>query len=324
MMPRYGAFFGPKMNTLKNLSFIDLILGNDYAEIKGLQGAVSFLSALPDAYSFDASKLKEECSKKFNESGKTEFSMRYDTRIYRITVLTSVFDGVSYVIRQTPEHIIDFSDIAFSTDLRRSIELKGATGLCLISGKMGCGKTTTAASVLKHRIEKTGGLGVSIEDPIETILNGRHGGGRCMQMEVGQHESYSSATKKAWRTGASCLMLGEIRDSQTAHEVLKASLTMFVVSTIHASSVIDAIDRYVMFCEEVNPNAKHNIANTLFIIAHQTMNSVIRNGEIAGRNIDINAYNLVNCHQAQSIRSKIIQGNYNALADEFNSMIYTF
>ncbi len=184
------------MDTLKNLSFIDLILGSNYAEIKGLKGANSFLSDLPEAYSNDAQNLKNECGRIHKESGKTEFSLRYDNRIYRITVLSSVFDGISFVIRQTPAHIIDFSEVPFSTDLRRSIELKGATGLCLIAGEMGCGKTTTAASVLKHRIETTGGLGVSIEDPIETLLNGRHGHGRCMQMEVGQYETYSSATKK--------------------------------------------------------------------------------------------------------------------------------
>ncbi|EHM5428724.1 Flp pilus assembly complex ATPase component TadA, partial [Salmonella enterica] len=182
------------MDTLNNLSFIDLILGRDYAEIKGLKGATSFLSDLPDTYSIDAQNLKNECEKIHKESGKTEFSLRYNNRIYRITVLSSVFDGVSFVIRQTPEHIVDFSEISFSTDLRRSIELKGATGLCLIAGEMGCGKTTTAASVLKRRIETTGGLGVSIEDPIETLLNGRHGHGRCMQMEVGQYETYASAT----------------------------------------------------------------------------------------------------------------------------------
>lgn len=310
------------MDTLKDLSFIDLIMGADFSEIKGLQGASSFLSELPNRYKYDAQTLKDECDKIFKESGKTEFSLKYDNRVYRITVLSSVFDGLSFVIRQTPEHIVDFSEISFSTDLRRSIELKGATGLCLIAGEMGCGKTTTAASVLKRRIETTGGLGVSIEDPIETLLNGRHGAGRCMQMEVGQYESYSSATKKAWRTGASCLLLGEIRDSHTAHEVLKASLTMFVVSTIHASSVFDAIERYVMFCEEINPNAKQNIANTLFIIAHQTMSSVVRNGEIIGRNIDISGYNLVHCTQSNSIKAKITQGNYNALADEFSGMSY--
>lgn len=310
------------MDTLNTLSFIDLIMGTDFAEIKGLHGASSFLCELPARYQNDAQNLKNECEKIYQASGKTEFSLKYASRVYRITVLSSVFEGLSFVIRQTPEHIIDFSEISFSTDLRRSVELKSATGLCLIAGELGCGKTTTAASVLKHRIETTGCLGVSIEDPVETLLNGRHGTGRCMQMEVGQHESYSSATKKAWRTGASCLLLGEIRDSQTAHEVLKASLTMFVVSTIHASSIFDAIERYVMFCEEVNRNARQNIANTLYIIAHQTMSSAFRGNKIVGRNIDINGYNLVHHTQRDSIRSKIIQGTYKALADDFNCASY--
>lgn len=321
-MLRKGHLPGKEMNKLNNLDFIDLILGSDYSEIKGLKGAGSFLSELPAACLDDANKLKDECTKIFQDSNKTEFSLRYEGRIYRITVLSSAFDGVSFVIRQTPEHVFDFRDISFTTDLRNSIELKGSTGLCLISGEMGCGKTTTAASILKQRIEITGGLGVSIEDPIETLLNGRHSEGRCIQMEVGQYESYSSATKKAWRTGASCLLIGEIRDSQTAHEVLKASLTMFVVSTIHASSIFDAIERYVMFCEEINPNAKQNIANTLYIIAHQTMSSVVRSNEIIGRNIDISGYNLVHHIQRDSIRSKIIQGNYKALADDFNRANY--
>lgn len=324
MMPLKGHLSGLAMETLKELSFIDLILGSDYYEIKGMKGAASFITELPTQYVEDAMKLKSECDNFYSSSGKTEFAIKYDSRVYRITVLSSVFDGTSFVIRQTSEHIYDFGDIPFTTDLRTSIDLRGATGLCLIAGEMGCGKTTTAAAVLKRRIEITGGLGVSIEDPIETRLNGRHGKGRCMQMEVGQYESYSTATKKAWRTGASCLLLGEIRDSDTAHEVLKASLTMFVVSTIHASSVIDAIERYVMFCEEVNQNAKQNIANTLYIVAHQTMNSVVRDNIISGRNIEISGYNLINCAQKQSIRSKIGHGNFPSLRDDFSSMNYLF
>ena len=188
---------------------------------------------------------------------------------------------------------------------------------------MGSGKTTTAASVLRQRIEATGSLGVSIEDPIETLLHGRHGRGRCLQMEVGQNESYATATKKALRMGVSCLLLGEIRDGVTAHEVLKASLTMFVVSTIHGSSVYEAIERYVMFCEEINRNAKQNIANTLYIIAHQTMTSVRRGDTVVGRNININAFNIVNCTQSAAIKSKILMGNYFALQDELNGIEYT-
>jgi len=321
-MPLTGHLSGRKMEKLRDLSFIDLYLGKDYSEVKGLKGADSFLSELPISYKEDAELLKSKCDDLHKATHRTEFSVLHDERIYRITIICNVFDGVSFVIRQTPESIIVFDEIPLTTDLRRSVELRSATGLCLIAGEMGCGKTTTAASVLRHRIETTGSLGVSIEDPIETLLHGRHGQGRCMQLEVGQGETYSSATKKAWRTGASCLLLGEIRDSQTAHEVLRASLTMFVVSTIHASSIFEAIERYVMFCEEINPNAKQNVANTLYIVAHQKMTTVFRDKHISARNVDITGYNLVNCSQHHTIKSKITQGNYKSLVDEFKSINY--
>ncbi|ELW7881235.1 Flp pilus assembly complex ATPase component TadA [Salmonella enterica] len=310
------------MGKLKDLDFVDLYLGSDYTEVKGLDGATSYLSELPDDYKEDVGLLKSKCNDYYKDTQRTEFAVRHDDRIYRITIICSVFDGLSFVIRQTPDRILPFSELPLSSDLRRSIELKGATGLCLIAGEMGCGKTTTAASVLHHRIETTGSLGVTIEDPVETLLHGRHGQGRCMQLEVGQGESYSSATKKAWRTGASCLLLGEIRDSKTAHEVLLASLSMFVVSTIHASSVFEAIERYIMFCEEINANAKQNVANTLFIIAFQQMTTKFRDNKIIGRNVDINGYNLVNCDNHNAIKSKIIQGNYKSLVDDFKSMNY--
>lgn len=310
------------MGKLKDVIFIDLYLGSDYAEIKGMNGATSFLSELPTEYKDDSDILKRKCQEQHQNTNRTEFALQYDARIYRITVICSVFDGISFVIRQTPENIFPFADLPLTTDLRRSIERPGATGLCLIAGEMGCGKTTTAASVLHHRIETTGALGVSIEDPIETRLHGRHGQGRCMQLEVGAGETYASATKKAWRTGASCLLLGEIRDSHTAHQVLMASLSMFVVSTIHASSVFDAIERYVMFCEEINPNAKQNVANTLYIVGYQKMTQIFRNESIFGRNVDFIGYNLVNCSQHHSIKSKIIQGNYKTLSDEFNQIDY--
>lgn len=312
------------MKLLNELNFVDLIIGNDFTDIKGMAGATSFLTELPYEYLSDAEELKKECTKVHNSTKKTEFSIRYNGRIYRITVTSTNWSGASFVIRQTPESILPFSQIPLTTPIRQSIECPGATGLFLIAGEMGNGKTTTAASSFQQRIKITGGLGVSIEDPIESLLEGRHGKGRCLQLEVEQGETYATATKKAWRMGASCLFLGEIRDGITAHEVLKASLSMFVVSTIHASSVYDAIDRYVMFCEEINQNAKQNIANTLYLIAHQKMQPLMRGGEIVGRDINITAYDLIHSTQSTAIKAKIANGNFRALQDEFSSINYKF
>lgn len=304
---------------LKESDFVDLYLGNDYAEIKGLVGDNVFLQPVPDVLSTDVFALKEKCLAFYHDSKRTEYSLRYDSRLYRVTVARDFPGDIELVIRQTPSEIKPFDSVPFTSDIRTSIEQKHASGLILISGNMASGKTTTAASVLSHRISITGNLGVAIEDPAETPLHGRHGKGRCIQLEVKEDQGYASALKKAYRTGATSFLLGEIRDGATAHEVLKASLSMFVVATIHAPTVFDALERYVMFCEEHSSNAKAIIANTLYILAHQKMTFSINNR----RMIDISAYNLKHATIASTIKARISGGNY-SLEEQFKNLKYIF
>lgn len=307
-------------NTLREADFIDLYLGEDYAEIKGMVGADSFLVKVPDCLNADVRELQAECIRQHKESGRNEFSCFYDGRLYRATISHDLMGRTDLVLRQTPLAIRAFSDLPLSTPLRKSVELPGATGLFLIAGKMASGKTTTAASTLQHRIKTTGDLGVAIEDPAETMLQGRHGNGRCIQLEVKENEGYASATRKAYRMGASAFLLGEIRDGATAHEVLKASLSMFVISTIHAGSVQEALERYVMFCEEISPAARANVASTLYVIVHQTM----RVNEVNNhRQVDITGFNLQNTDAAPTIRAKIAAGQFN-LKDQLRNITYDF
>lgn len=307
--------------TLRESDFIDLYLGDDYAEIKGLVGGAGLLIPVPENLKDDVKQLHELCIAQHFDTGRSEFSCFYDSRLYRVTVSHDLFSRTSLVLRQTPAEIRNFADVPLSTPLRRSVELPAAAGLFLIAGEMGSGKTTTAASVLRHRISLTGQLGVAIEDPPETMLQGRHGKGRCIQLEVRENEGYASATRKAYRMGAAAFLLGEIRDGTTAHEVLKASLSMFVVSTIHASSVIEALERYAMFCEEISPTAKSNIASTLFVVAHQTMRINTTSNQ---RQVDITGFNLRNTPIAGTIKAKIAAGSFQSLADQFSSITYDF
>lgn len=307
-------------NTLREADFIDLYIGDSYAEIKGMVGATSFLVPVPERLVADVGRLREECLKQHHETGRNEFSRFYDNRLYRATISHDLMGRTDLVLRQTPQRIRPFNEVPLSTPLRRSVEQPGAAGLFLIAGKMASGKTTTAASVLQHRIITTGDLGVAIEDPAETMLQGKHGEGRCIQLEVKENEGYASATRKAYRMGASAFLLGEIRDGATAHEVLKASLSMFVVSTIHAASITEALERYVMFCEEISPAARSNIASTLYVLAHQTMRV---NQETNQRHVDIAGFNLRYTPAAPTIRSKIAAGQFN-LDDQFSSISYDF
>lgn len=310
------------MQCLKDSDFIDIYIGNDYAEIKGLHSAKTYLSDIPESLKEDVDILKKKCLSEFKKRGLTEFSVHYDSRLYRVTI--TLYGGTTLVIRQTPENVLPIQSLPFNSALRTSIEAPHVTGLFLIVGEMGSGKTTTAAAVLGHRIASTGNLGVSIEDPIETMLMGRHGQGRCIQLEVSGEETYATATKKAFRMGATSFLLGEIRDGATAHEVLKASLSMFVVSTIHASSVEKAIERYIMFCEEFSSNAKAHVASTLYVVAHQVMRSVIKDGQIIKRAVEISGFDLRHAKSADTIRAKIAAGNLTSLSEQFRTMEYKF
>lgn len=312
---------GDFMSLLRDIDFIDLLLGKDYREIKGLKGEVNYISSLPTDFNDDADALKQKCHIFFTTKRRTEFSIFHDDRLYRITVIANDISGETYVIRQTPIKARSIKEIAFSTPMIQSIERKGATGLMLIAGGLGSGKTTTAAASFSHHLDVMGCLGVSIEDPIETLLEGRHGTGRCFQLEVSGDETYTSAVKKAYRMGVSAFLLSEIRDAVTANEVLRASLSMFVVSTIHASSIIDAIERYVHFCEESNPMASSTIAHTLYIIAHQKMNHNMRENKIFNRSVEIIGYNLKNCVNASAISSKIKSRQFKSLSDDLNGQI---
>jgi twitching motility protein PilT len=308
------------MTSLNELEFVDLIIGKDFKEIKGLKGEGDFISVLPDEYHDEADFLKKKCEDFFIENKRTEFSITHENRLYRITVITNEISGQTYIIRQTPKQTKKFNEIPFSTPLKKSIELPNATGLVLIAGEMGSGKTTTAAATMEYRVECSGCLGVAIEDPNETLLEGKHGTGRIFMLEVSGEETYSTAIKKAYRSGAQAFFLGEIRDSATATEVLRASLTMFVVSTIHASSVFDALERYVTFCEEINPGAAATIANTLYIIAFQRMRHNMRQSVIHSRTVEIIGYNIKKLKNNSSVVSKIKNKNFKSLSDDFNSV----
>ncbi|MGJ0637233.1 ATPase, T2SS/T4P/T4SS family [Xenorhabdus bovienii] len=303
---------------LKDSGFVDLYLGHDYTDIKGMIGANNRLAPAPTNLLSDIKRIKQDCLNKYESEKRNEFSTFFDGRLYRVTVTKDVYKNLSFVIRQTPSCIFSLQKVGLTSEFIELITDANKSGLVLVSGNMGTGKTTTAASIISHRIETSGLLGVSIEDPIETLLGGSHGDGRCIQLEVLENEGYSLALKRALRMGANNILIGEIRDAKTAHEVLKASLNgAFVVATIHANNCIDAIERYSIFCSEINNNANAIISKSLFIVTNQKLVPAIRNNILAGYTVTVNGYDI---QSNTTIQAKIKDGKFVALKDDFESI----
>lgn len=264
----------PAGKRLRDFPFVDLYLGEDYAEVKGQPGAHAPRALLPAAFGEDATVLREKCAAVVSTHGDSEVSVLHDEVMYRVTALHDLHALPVYFLRRIAADVRDVRSIGMPNEVLDFLLASSTRGLILIAGEPTAGKTTTAASLLTARLRAHGGFALAVEDPPETRLDGLHGEGRCIQIPATRRNGYySEQLRSALRTGINMLLIGEIRDRATAHEALQHSSNgLWVVSTIHASDPINAIARllaYVGVRDIANPSAI--LASGLAGVVHQTM-----------------------------------------------------
>ena len=152
-------------------------------------------------------------------------------------------------------------------DLSTYLEsVKKSNGIVLISGPTGSGKTTTLYATLKYLNNINRNI-VTVEDPIEYTLKGIN----QVQLKENIGLSFTSALRSFLRQDPDIIMLGEIRDAQTAQMAIRASLTgHLVLSTIHTNSAIGTISRLVdmdvpsfLLAETINASVAQRLVRTL-------------------------------------------------------------
>jgi twitching motility protein PilT len=137
-------------------------------------------------------------------------------------------------------------------------------GLVLVTGATGNGKSTTIAAMLRYLNETRHAHIITVEDPIEYLFEP----GKCMiiQREVGSDtESFSDALTSALRQDPDVIMVGEIRDRDTAATCLKAAETgHLVISAIHTPDTVATVQRYIgMFAPEAQDVIRERLGDTL-------------------------------------------------------------
>ncbi len=165
-----------------------------------------------------------------------------------IEIRTSIVPGAygeSIVLRVlNPENIrLDFKDLGIEDHLFSIVneEIHKPTGLILLTGPTGSGKTTTLYAFLGEVNSQESKI-LTIEDPIEYHLTGIN------QTQVDQKKNYTFASglRAAMRQDPDIIMVGEIRDAETADVAINASLTGHVVfSTLHTNTAAGAIPRLI-------------------------------------------------------------------------------
>lgn len=129
---------------------------------------------------------------------------------------------------------------AMLSSLQRIVQ-EGAGGIVLVAGKIGAGKSTTLHALMREHVTQ-GASVITIEDPVERRVYAFH------QMAVDDRLgwSFSECLRAALRQDPDWLMIGEIRDAETAHIAVRAGLTgHLIAATVHADDARQALLRLV-------------------------------------------------------------------------------
>lgn len=312
------------MRNLSDLSFVDLYIGPDFCDVTGLGGAEGRCT-VPEELQQTVALLREECESRYKQFNEEEFSLKIGNTIYRVTALTDITGAVVFVLRRSSAAIRPMNSLGLHPQILNKILAKDMRGLVLIAGEMKAGKTSTAASMVSEWLRLNGGVGIALEDPIETPLNGVWGKGRCLQIQVSRKDNgYREAMPRALRSGASIILIGEIRNAETAVEVVQASINgHLIVSTLHAGSVAQAVERLQTFAGSLS-NANAVIANGLAYVIYQSLERVPMHRADVGSTahqqyvVRLRAQCL-EVNNMHAVKAKIRDGKANVLADELSA-----
>ncbi|MGC9120274.1 MAG: type IV pilus twitching motility protein PilT [Sulfurihydrogenibium sp.] len=145
-------------------------------------------------------------------------------------------------------------------------------GLVLVTGPTGSGKSTTLASMLDYRNQNFEETIITIEDPIEILLQDKKA--YIAQREVGlDTQSFYTGLRAALREDPDVIMIGEMRDLETIEAALRAAETgHFVLSTLHTQDAKDTINRIInMFPAEEQNHLRLLLAAVLKAVISQRL-----------------------------------------------------
>lgn len=264
------------MAKLTELEFFAIYLGETGNFFAGIPQTVDPHPA-PPQYAEALATLRGKCEEIYAATQRNEFTVRDEGISYRVSMLVSIVETI-YVLRRFPPRVPDLYTLGIHPRHIDKLMTPGLTGLIVVAGAFGQGKTTTASSLLTARLAKYGGVGITVEDPPEMPLEGHHGHGICYQTWVEQG-GFGNEIRKAARWSPSIIFLGEVRDGESAAEALRASINgRLVICTTHAGSVTMAIERLYSLANAAAGNSEdvaNLLANGLTAVLHQRLESDI-------------------------------------------------
>lgn len=218
-------------------------------------------------------------------------------------------NGISIAVRLLSDEVPELDDLGLPGQVGMFTGL--TSGLIIITGTVGSGKSTTAAAILNEYNKKTSGVILTVEDPIEYT----HKNKNCLviQREVGKDvESFKMAMEDGLRQDLNITLIGEMRDKETIDAVLTMAETgHLVIGTAHVNSTARSVERIAgVYPPEAKDAVVQRIVNVFQGGVHMRL---IKNKE----NQRVPFCHVLNVTNA--IRAQMLQGNYQGVSDTMRS-----
>src|SRR5215218_5969251 len=219
---------------------------------------------------------------------------------------------ISFAMRVIPKDVPSFDSLALPQGIRDLAQAH--RGLILVTGATGAGKTTTLAAMIDHINRTRRQHIVSIEDPIEIL----HDDANCIvnQREVGlDTESFNQALRRALRQDPDVILIGEMRDSETAETALQAAESgHLVLSTMHTVDAAETVGRLIEFFPSVKQAQIRSIlAGVLKGVVSQRLLPRANGGRVAALEVMINnnrIADLIRENKPEEIPDAIADGDF--------------
>ncbi|MFH1646060.1 MAG: type IV pilus twitching motility protein PilT [Candidatus Omnitrophota bacterium] len=220
--------------------------------------------------------------------------------------------SMGIAIRLVPFDVPKMSELGLPSIVNKFIDSR-SSGLILISGPTGSGKSTTLSSMIEHINDTRQCHIITIEDPIEFIHS--HKKSIIDQREVGNDTlSFQKALKHVLRETPDVIMIGEMRDLETIKTALVLAETgHLVLATLHTSSAANAISRIIdVFPNEQQQQVRVQLSSVLLgVVVQQLLPRRDKNGLVLAcevMNVNSAIRNLIRENSAHQIYSVIQTG----------------
>lgn len=216
-----------------------------------------------------------------------------DISRFRVNVMRHI-NGIGAVFRAIPSKALTLEEL----DMPQAVHslCKQTSGMILVTGKTGSGKSTTLAAMVDSINKRLKGHILTIEDPIE-FVHKSHG---CLisQREVGVHSgSFADALHSALREDPDVILVGELRDLETISVAITAAeMGILVMGTLHTNGAAQTVDRMVnTFPADKQSHIRTMLSTSLRgVISQQLLPTKHKPGRIAALEILINTSAVAN------------------------------